>query len=357
MKYSLLVFGLMLICTYYSYSQTIDGDDIRYLEEKFINYSKDYPGSSITIIQENQIAWQKEAGYADVKNQLPVTSNTKFNIYSTSKFILGLAYLKLVDQGKVSLDQKIRELDPDLPESYADITIKHLLTHRSGIRHYDGKKDWIAFAELDVNSPEEAVAYFKNDPLVHKPGEKEQYTTFGMVLASHLLEIITGKDFESAINEILTFSEPLNLDSKDAKKSATFLKIGKEINVNAKSKFGGGGFIASSQQLAEAGAMLFDESINTIDNIKAMFKGQWESDVTNGIAFGTGAGFSKETFGQPDVLYCAIGGGSPGGRSYLFVVVDLKISIAVTTNLEGDGEEAYQLVFDLVKQLANMNDN
>lgn len=353
-KLSLALFAFSII-SFFGFAQNLDVPTVTYLDERLNQYAGDYPGVSITIIQDDQILWRKDVGHANIDEKLKVTPKTKFNIYSTSKYILGLAYLKLVVQGNVSLDQKIKDIDPLLPVSYDEITIRHLLTHTSGIRHYEGRKDWMEFADIISKSPAEAIEYFINDPLKSEPGKQEIYSTFGMVLASHIIEKITNKDFETAINDLLQFSEPLELDDVGAKKAVNYIKKDKKINVNARSKYGGGGFIASSYQLAEAGQMLFNESIAPIEDIKNLFKTHWKQDSSNGIAFGTGAGIAKESFGHPDVLYIAIGGGSPGGRSYLFVVADLKLSLAITTNMEGNGDDAYQLAFDIIKKLTGID--
>jgi len=318
-------------------------------------YAKDYPGVSVTVIKGEDVLWKTNIGKADLEKNIEVTSDTKFNIYSTSKYILGLAFIKLIADEKVSLDKKITSIDPDLPDSYKDITIKHLLTHTSGIRHYKGRKDWVRFASMNSRNPAEAMEFFVNDPLKSKPGKKKIYTTYGMVVASHILEKIMGKDFETAVNDLLTFSSTLELDGITKNKATPYIKRGKRMVVypklNAKSKYGGGGFIASSNQLAEAGQMLFNDKIASLEDIKNLYKSQWQKGAKNGISFGTGAGISNKSFGQPDVLYIALGGGSPGGRSYLFVVVDLKISVAITANLEGNGEDAYQLALDIIKKI------
>ena len=323
-----------------------------------MQYSKDYPGVSVSIIKGDSFMWKKSFGKYDIEDAKPVSEKTKFNIYSTSKFITGLAFLKLVQEGKISLDQKINTIDPDLPKAYSKITIKHLLTHTSGIRHYQGKKDWIRFGSLMCDSPKEAMEFFIDDPLKAIPGQKEIYTTYGMVTASHILEKITGKKFQDAINYLLPFSTTLELDGANKSKATPYIRKGDKFKVypdlNAKCKYGGGGFIASADQLAEAGQMLFSEEIAPLDQIKSHFKTQWQKDAKSGIAFGTGAGISDESFGRPDVLYIAQGGGSPGGRSYLFVVADLEISVAITANLQGNGDDAYELAFDLIKKIANI---
>ena len=359
MKTSVFVtLSIVLMSFHVVLAQDVDQATKKYLEDRVSAYSKDYPGVSVTVIKGESVLWRKSVGKSDLQKNVAVTSDTKFNIYSTSKYITGLAYLKLVLDEKVSLDQKITAIDPDLPKEYENITIEHLLTHTSGIRHYKGGRDWLAFASLDTESPAEAMAFFINDPLKGTPGEKEVYTTFGMVVASHLLEKITGKRFENAVNDLLPFSNPLELDGVAKNKAVNYVKKGKRTvaypGVNAKSKYGGGGFIASSDQLAEAGQMLFNEKLAPLKEIKKRFKSQWKEGAVNGIAFGTGAGISSKSFNRPDVLYIAMGGGSPGGRSYLFVVADLQISVAITANLEGNGEDAYALALAIIKKITNI---
>lgn len=354
--------ALLILVLIFPLTQTIgqklDASLKKDISNRIEQYVTDYPGVSVSIIAGKSFVYRNTYGFSDIESKKSVTSETKFNIYSTSKFITGLAFLKLISEGKVDLDQKIISIDPGLPGPYSEITIRHLLTHTSGIRHYEGRKDWINFASLKCESPLDAMQYFTNDPLEAVPGEKEIYTTFGMVVASHILEKITGKTFEDAINDLLSFSTPLELDGENKSKATPYIVKKKEFkpfpDLNAKSKYGGGGFIASSDQLAQAGQMLFNEVLAPLEQTKLLCKEQWGEGKTNGMAFSTGAGISDESFGQADVLYAALGGGSPGGRSYLFVVADLEISVAITANLEGEGEDAYQLAMDIIKLMTGL---
>lgn len=350
-----LALTLLILLSLQVTAQSLDQQTTTYLEKKFSEFAKDYPGVSISVIQGDRFVWRGASGNSDLDKGEAVGKDTKFNIYSTSKYITGLAYLKLVTEGRISLDQKIRELDTNLPPSYDQITIGHLLSHQSGIRHYQGRKDWFDFATLNPKNPWEAMQHFINDPLKAAPGEKMIYTTYGMVVASHLLEKITGKGFEDAVNDLVPFTTRLEVDATDKPKATPYTKRRKGFaiypNLNARSKFGGGAFIASSDQLAEAGQMLFNDKIAPYETIKNLFKAQWKPGATNGTSYGTGAGLSSKAFGRPDVMYIAQGGGSPGGRSYLFIVGDLKLSVAITANLEGDGEAAYQLAKDIILKI------
>ncbi len=340
--------------TLQSYSQA-DSDDIRsFAEEQVAAFAEDYPGVSVSVSHRGRIVWNTTHGYRDLERQLPVEPTTKFNIYSTSKFITGLAFLKLVHSGQLeSLDVRVRDLDPTLPITYDAMTLRHLLTHTSGIRHYNGKQDWKRFADLRCASPAEAVAYFANDPLKAPPGQEEIYTTYGMVLASHLLEKITGLDYLAALNQLLPFRTPLELDSETAEKAVPYRRKGKNYRVypglSAECKYGGGGLIASSDQLAQAGQFFYDSSVVPLEELKQLLQADWPTGATSGVSFAIGSGIS-ESVG----LHANQGGASPGGRSYLLVLAEQEVAVAITTNCEGDGEKSYELALALAKRFAGI---
>ncbi|MEL7122226.1 MAG: serine hydrolase domain-containing protein, partial [Bacteroidota bacterium] len=269
-------------------------------------------------------------------------------------------YLKLHQEGKLDLDAKINTIDPQLPVAYKDITFRHLLTHTSGIRHYKGKKDWVSFSDMRCASPREALSHFINDPLEAQAGEKEIYTTYGMVLASHLLEKLTDKSYVDALNDLLPFTADLLLDGEGKEKATPYIKKKKKFNeytdLSAECKFGGGGLIGSSDDLVEAGKILYSESVINLEELKSLFRSDWEEGKTGGVSFAIGAGIAQKSFGPEPVLYSAVGGASPGGRSYLLVLADLKIAVAITTNCEGDGQDAFDLAIAVAKKIGRIEE-
>lgn len=338
-------------------SQEIPKSVLEAAEKEVFAYAKDYPGVSVSVSVNGEIAWNQVNGFSDIGAKTPVNQDTKFNIYSTSKLITGLAFLKLIHTQQLkSLDTKIREIDSSLPKSYDQITIRHLLTHSSGIRHYTGKKDWKAFNELRCSNPQEALKHFINDPLVAEPGEKKVYTTYGMALASHLLEKITGHNYQESLNQLLPFSSTILLDQENRSKATPYIRKGsnfKEIGeLSAECKYGGGGLIASSKQLVEAGQMLYDGSLMPLNELKNLMKAEWKTGDNKGTSFAMGCG-ETDLDGQM-VFYANMGGASPGGRSYLLVLADLKVAVAITTNCEGEGIDAYNLSMSLAKKFAGI---
>ncbi len=353
MKKVFLIASIFTI-SFHSKAQVLQ-DSIRAFAEKEVQeFAKDYPGVSVSVSLKGSIVWNKAMGFSDINHKKPVTRDTKFNIYSTSKPITGLAYLKLIHSGQLSsLNVSVREIDPSLPDSYKNIEIRHLLTHTSGIRHYNG--DWDSFSNLRCENPAEALKHFVDDPLEFKPGEKELYTTYGMVLASHLLEKITGLKYIDAINSLLPFTKKLLLDSENIDKATPYKRVeGKYeeiVNLSAECKYAGGGLIASSDQLAEAGQILYSDSFIPSNDRNKLIQSQFsEKNPYGGISFAMGS------YSKGDRLNVTTGGASPGGRSYLLVYANLKVAVAITTNCQaGGGEKLLQLCKALARKFAGLN--
>src|SRR5690606_9290582 len=106
----------------------------------------DYPGLSATVFVKGKAVWSGQTGYADSARKAPVTPETRFNIYSTSKAVTGLAFARLIQQGRVSLEDRVGDIAPELPVAWHPIRLKHILSHTSGVRHYASAQDWLTFA-------------------------------------------------------------------------------------------------------------------------------------------------------------------------------------------------------------------
>ena len=106
-------------------------------------------------------------GYCDVEQLLPCNADSSvFRIASISKAVTGLIAIKLASEGKLDLDRDIRHYLPEFPVKVFDgqevkITARHLLNHRSGIRHYD--KPWLKDAKPLEDDSVENTEVFCNE--------------------------------------------------------------------------------------------------------------------------------------------------------------------------------------------------
>ncbi|MGD8327624.1 MAG: serine hydrolase domain-containing protein [Sphingomonadales bacterium] len=308
-----------------------------HLVEEFAN---NYPALSISIYRDDDIVWTYNHGFEDVENKRPISENTRFNIYSTSKALTGLAFARLIDSGIVSLSGKVGEITPDVPIIFHEIRLKDILSHRSGIRHYASPMDWLGFTSQTCENPSAAVAYFADDPLIVQPGTKESYSSFAFVLASEVLLRITGADnFKAALNETLGPWAHYELDSKAAAKAQPLIRAAilpqmpeglkpEDIipmpPLSSECKFGAGGLIVSSKELARAGAALYQGNIIAKDKMKDAFR-PWFS--ASQVVYGAALNEEQGTW--------ELSGGAPGGRSYLLVSINDQVSIAIAGNIDG----------------------
>lgn len=305
-----------------------------------------YPGLSATVFVKGRKVWSGHRGYADTASKRAVTDDTRFNIYSTSKALTGLAFARLVQAGQLSLTTTAGALAPDLPSHLHPIRIGDILSHTSGIRHYSSAQDWLRFANLSCTTPAQALSYFQDDPLVHPPGSAEHYSSFAFVLASHLLMRATRQDdFAQALNLTLGDWAQFELDHPGANKATPYMEAGllpalppgkatKDVIPAplppASCKFGGGGLIASASQLAEAGAALTSGQIIPKDRIAETLR-PWSE--ASGVAYGGGIG--QMTHAGKTVTTYSLSGGAPGGRSYLLALIEPEISVAICGNIDG----------------------
>src|SRR5688572_3455690 len=99
------------------------------------------PGVSLAVLRNGKIALIKSYGLSNVEHQVPVKPETVFQSGSMGKQFTAAAVMILVQEGKLSLDDKISKYFTDAPESWKNITVRHLLTHTAGMGEYPADLD------------------------------------------------------------------------------------------------------------------------------------------------------------------------------------------------------------------------
>lgn len=165
------------------------------------------PGMSVAIVKRDGHQWVAGLGKADVASSRPVTEETLFRIGSTSKAFASLAVLMLEDQGKLSLNDTVHELAPEVWflnrfEATNPVRVVHLLEHTTGwddmhLREY-------AVATPDSMGLLEAFDYDHHSRISRwRPGTRMAYCNSGPPVAAYIVEKITGKRFEDYVAENL----------------------------------------------------------------------------------------------------------------------------------------------------------
>ncbi|HEV8378040.1 MAG TPA: serine hydrolase domain-containing protein [Tepidisphaeraceae bacterium] len=169
-----------------------------------------------------RIHYRNVLGYADVEAKRPISEDNVFWIASMSKMFVGASIMTLVDEGKVSLDDPVTKFIPQLSkwmvvaekdEAHVllkplvrPVTIRHLLSHTSGLA---GSSELQQVSGSD-SAPLKARALSSvTGPLQWQPGEKYQYGNQGMNIAARVVEVVSGKSYESFLQE--RFFDPLGM--------------------------------------------------------------------------------------------------------------------------------------------------
>lgn len=168
------------------------------------------PGAAVIVTDDGKIVYEAGRGLADVAAKRPITPDTVFRIGSITKQFSAAMMLQLVDEGKVSLDDKVSKFLPDFPKPGADATVAQLLNHTVGVQSYTGIPGWMVEANTNkAYTTEQMIAEFKDLPAPSKPGEKFEYNNSGYVLVGAVIEKASGKSWHQNVEERI--ARPLGL--------------------------------------------------------------------------------------------------------------------------------------------------
>lgn len=166
-------------------------------------------GFSIAVARNGEILFAKAYGPADAELGVPLSPDSIMRIGSVTKQFSAAAIMRLVEQGKVSLDAEIQTYLPDFPKKEWPVTVRHILNHTSGIWSYTDDEKWMdRDASLEL-APKELVALFADKPLEFEPGTKWKYSNSAYYLLGPIIEQASGKSYAAFVQE--EFFTPLKL--------------------------------------------------------------------------------------------------------------------------------------------------
>ncbi|QSW88000.1 MULTISPECIES: serine hydrolase domain-containing protein [Flavobacterium] len=192
-------------------------------------YNKNWPNNtmngSFLVARNGQIIFERYNGFANKNEGTKITPETPVQIASVSKVLTATAVLKLVNAGKIDLDQKVNTILKTFP--YEDCTIRMLLSHRTGMRNYayftdHDKSVWDRHNQLTNKDILEILAT-KDIGLESKTGTRFSYCNTNYAMLALIIEKITGLSYKEAMSEMIF--KPLGMthtyvfdDDKDRKK-------------------------------------------------------------------------------------------------------------------------------------------
>lgn len=290
------------------------------------------PGVSLAIIKNGKIIKIKGYGLANVETNVPVTTETVFKIGSISKPIIAMGIMLLVEEGRISLDDKVSKYLEGTPESWKDITIRNLLSHTSGI-----VREAPGFNPAKIQSDIDVIKTAYPLPVNFTPGEKYEYCNVGYFSLAEIIRRVTGKTWGEFLTERIF--KPLGMNST---RTTTFDEIVPH-RANAYSFIGNklknaevysavrpsGAFLSTILDLAKLEAALNGTSFLKPESRKLMWTPFKFNDGKNSI-YGLGWRID-EVNGRKRIGH---GGTLNGFKSHFARFVDDGITVIVLTNLE-----------------------
>jgi CubicO group peptidase (beta-lactamase class C family) len=155
---------------------------------------------NVLISEKGKVIYEKSFGYANAESRTPLTDNTIFLIGSVSKTLTATAILKLTEKGKLNLDDSITKFLPEL--SYKNVTLRHLLTHTSGILEYQSEEIIAEIEGKGVNNAELVRVFARLNPKQEfEPGSQWEYSNTNYILLALVVERVSGKSFHQFVRE------------------------------------------------------------------------------------------------------------------------------------------------------------
>jgi len=377
-SYFTLVF-LFIIATGYSQKSETDYSEAFKLIEVWLEAQKDFenlPGISAIIIQDQDVLWSGAYGMANIENNIETEPGTICSICSISKLFTSTAIMKLYDEGKLRLDDRIDDLLPwyNLEQKYPDsgpITIRSILTHSSGLPREANYPYWTG-PDFPFPSKEEIKKELINQETLYPASTYFQYSNLGMTLLGEVVEEISGTPYEEFIyNNII---EPLGLEdtrtelpedlygSKLAIGYSAVKRDGSRDKVNFFQAYGikpAAGFSSNVIDLGKFASWQFrlidstETEILKPSTLKNMYNVHW-MDPDWGTSWGLGYSVSKGPDGSKLVGH---GGSCPGYRSQLVLNPATKRAYAVMINAGGTNPSKYINGINAILSKAGKNEN
>lgn len=227
------------------------------------------PGLSLAVVKNGRVVFAKGYGTANLELNVPASPETVYALGSVSKQFTAAAILMLAQDGKLDLDASVTNYLRDLPREWDGVTLRHLLTHTSGIKDEEWKGGRADFSHGEWSQEEVIKTAF--GPLDSPPGEKWVYNNAGYRLLGMIIEKVSGKSYwdflQSKIFGPLQMNSTRNSDPKVIihNRAQGYVPSGDKYlireAVTPSAAFSEGALVSTVLDLAKWDAALYGESI------------------------------------------------------------------------------------------------
>jgi D-alanyl-D-alanine carboxypeptidase len=288
------------------------------------------PGLSLAVVKDGKIVKAEGYGLANVELNVPATAQTVYKIGSVSKQFIAAGIVLLVQENKILLDDKISKFLEGTPDTWKEITVRHLLTHTSGI-----VREAPGFDPLKIQPDVDVIKTAYSLPLGFAPGERSEYSNTGYFALAEIVRKASGKPWEDFLTERLF--TPLAMNSTRAttiteivqNRANGYVWTANKLQ-NASVFFAlrpSGAFLSSVLDLAKWDAALYTDKILN----QSVRNEMWSPvKLNNGTTHPYGFGWYLDTVSGHKLV--RHGGSLPGFRAEFARFADDKLSIIILAN-------------------------
>ena len=341
-SYIALVLGLVFYCTGLS-AQIIDPETLperlsKAMHAHFGERSPEDPGGVLIVSIDGKEIYRQIFGLANLETGTPISDSTVFEAASVSKQFTAAAILTLVDAGKLSLDDDIRSYFPELPDYGHTLTIRHLLTHTSGLR------DWRNVIYLTPRNTGELLVdqnyaidvISKQKGINFIPGTQYRYSNAGYDLMGALVKQLTDTSFADYVKK--HFLDPAGMtrsmvggaytDIVKNRANGYYLSNGKYLQgVSIDETYGAAGLLTTASDLQKWNAFIYSDKVP--ESIRKMRLTQFVLEDGTKIPYANGGVEVHDHNGQIKVQH---GGLISGYRAFVSYFPETKVSITYMSN-------------------------
>lgn len=316
-------------------------------------------GFSLVVIKKGKAVANISSGFVDKNLSKPVTSEHLFRLASVSKVIGATMIADLIQQGKMSPDDRVIKWLPELAEHYQGITVRQLINHTSGIPHYQAID--VCCWSKQYQTAVDSLEVLKNRALLFSPGENYQYSSFAYSVLGALYERVAKKTISEGVRQFISqlsgqkspkvenVTQRNSLRSNLFEQSHTLPKSKKFDNKSYTTL--GGGLTSSAMGLALFGDAVLHNDYLLKETHSLLFTIPNSGISTGNRLYEMGFGWrvGQDFYGN---LVYHHSGVTLGGRSFLVLYPELGITLAFLSNtswtaqMETNAFSLIQLIFN-----------
>jgi CubicO group peptidase (beta-lactamase class C family) len=309
------------------------------------NYAGDVPGASVLLLRDGHPVVRAAYGLADLETHTPTTPETNYRLASMTKQFTAASILLLAEDGHLTLDDRAHEWLPSLPQAAETVTIRHLLTHTSGLIDYENVIPETFIAQL--HDADVLRLLETQDCTYFPPGTDYRYSNSGYALLARIVQRASGKTFGKFLHERIfgplamfnTVAYEEGISTVNHRAFGYTEEAGEWNRTDqdpTSAVLGDGGIYSSIDDLAKWDAALYDSRLLQPSSLRAAFTPATQTDDPK-VEYGYGWRITGETLWHS--------GESVGFRNVIVRYPKRHMTVIVLTNR--NEPEPYRLALEI----------